>query len=466
MKPDKDDILFTPSPVKYSAKDISIKSPSWKIGKTKRVLTHAIQKTPGSGKYEYKSFIGEGPKYSFYPKLVKTNEKKKKYKRFNVPGPGSYNIINNNQGLKYTMGYKREKKIKILKSPSVGSYNLRKSSDFKAPASRFGKEKRENLNLNKTALEYPGPGHYSFSSEKTSSSSPKWSFGPNDRNIKKKSKKNEDNDYQVPGPGYYKIQGYMGKEGNHYSFAKDKYNHSDAFDELISKNTINYPTPTTYNRAYYKYLSDTPKWSISKLSRKNIPSDKFKISSPGPERYNPDFKQNSKYKKYPVWSFNQTSRDEEQNDKGKTKVRFSTPPPGYYSVKNGMIPQGLKYSIYGNNKKEKINESPGPGAYDIKFDGKQSEPTFSFGKENNKNNIKKIKKIIIDNTPGPGSYNIKDNDNSKKFSFSPIVVNKKFFNLKRSFVPGPGHYKIPASFDYISNLTREKGYFDPNFKYI
>ena len=60
MKPDNVDILFTPSPGKYNANDLSIKSPSWKIGQTKRILTHVFQKTPGCGKYEYKSFIGEG----------------------------------------------------------------------------------------------------------------------------------------------------------------------------------------------------------------------------------------------------------------------------------------------------------------------------------------------------------------------------------------------------------------------
>ena len=32
--------------------------------------------------------------------------------------------------------------------------------------------------------------------------------------------------------------------------------------------------------------------------------------------------------------------------------------------------------------------------------------------------------------------------------------------------PGPGAYKIPTAFDYISNMSREKGVWDPNFRYV
>ena len=41
----------------------------------------------------------------------------------------------------------------------------------------------------------------------------------------------------------------------------------------------------------------------------------------------------------------------------------------------------------------------------------------------------------------------------------------KLNNRKDSF-PGPGSYKIPSSFNYISNMTREKGAYNPRFKYI
>ena len=237
--------------------------------------------------------------------------KKQKYIKYNVPGPGSYNIQDNNKGLKYSMGQRHEKKLKSSKSPPVGSYNLRKEKDFIVPSHSFGKEKRDNLNINKTALENPGPGEYSYQSEKTCSSSPKWRFGPDEINNKKNKKnKEEKNNYHVPGPGYYKINSYIGKEGQKYSFGKEKFSHSDAFEEYIKQKSINYPNSTTYNKLYYKYISNSPKWSFSLLSRKNLINDKFKCASLGPE-YNPDYTKNSIYKKYPLWSFNNPKRDED-----------------------------------------------------------------------------------------------------------------------------------------------------------
>ena len=41
------------------------------MSETKRNLTEIKSETPGSGKYEYKTFIGEGPKYSMRPKYDK-----------------------------------------------------------------------------------------------------------------------------------------------------------------------------------------------------------------------------------------------------------------------------------------------------------------------------------------------------------------------------------------------------------
>ena len=56
----------------------------------------------------------------------------------------------------------------------------------------------------------------------------------------------------------------------------------------------------------------------------------------------------------------------------------------------------------------------------------------------------------------------KEIDLVKCFTFSK---SKKLANKRDSF-PGPGSYKIPSSFNYISNMTREKGAYNPRFKYI
>ena len=57
--------------------------------------------------------------------------------------------------------------------------------------------------------------------------------------------------------------------------------------------------------------------------------------------------------------------------------------------------------------------------------------------------------------------------NNKGFTFPKeekwdIITGTK----NKNFFPGPGDYKIPTSFDYINNITREKGIFDPKYKYV
>ena len=76
--------------------------------------------TKGCGAYKYKSFIGEGPKYSFSTNISKNEKMLKKIlkisRSFVVPGPGMYDIKTKNKGIRYTMGYRRDQKIKSLKS--------------------------------------------------------------------------------------------------------------------------------------------------------------------------------------------------------------------------------------------------------------------------------------------------------------------------------------------------------------
>lgn len=464
--------MFTPSPDKYKPKDLSIKSPAWKISQKKRLLTHVDSKTPGSGKYEYKSFIGEGPKYSFSSSIPEIEKNKKKIlktsKTMIFPGPGSYNIKSDIGGVQYSMGYRRVIKDKSHNyQPPVGTYNLRNDDDLNLCCNTFGKEKRINLELNRSALKNPGPGHYYFSEESTGSSGPKWSFAA----LKLDDDKKDDNkineikkkmkEYRAPGPGQYNIPDIIGNEVKSYTFSKVKYNHSDTSDEMMSKINKNNPGPTTYNISYCninKYISDGPVWSIPRLERKDLTKEKSKI--PGPGKYNPKFLQKSNYKKLPCWSFFQSSKYE--------KLRFSTPSPVKYNVKNGMFPQGIKYSIGNSVKKEKFNDFPGPGAYNIKYDGKSSGPKYSFGKEEIEENSKKNSddKKNKDISPGPGSYNIKDSPMCKGISISPIITEKDIRKKKQLEAPGPGQYKIPSSFNYINDYTREKGAFDPSYRYI
>ena len=130
-----------------------------------------------------------------------------------------------------------------------------------------------------------------------------------------------------------------------------------------------------------------------------------------------------------------------------------------YNYKGDNIPQGPKFTIRTLLKNIKIMDFPGPGEYDIQKKKKDSNMGYTIGKETRGEDLRIVEK---EDYPGPGKYTIKDVDLVKCFTFSK---SKKSANKRDSF-PGPGSYKIPSSFNYISNMTREKGAYNPRFKYI
>ena len=70
--------------------------------------------------------------------------------------------------------------------------------------------------------------------------------------------------------------------------------------------------------------------------------------------------------------------------------------------------------------------------------------------------------IIKDGFPGPSNYTIIDNKFNNVGNFTK---DKRYKDIK-FIVPGPGQYKIPTSFDYIADYTRQSGNFNPIFKYV
>ena len=383
------------------------------------------------------------------------------YKKTKVPGPGHYSPLDNTGGPKYTIGLKHyQKKIKglfRLNTPGVGTYEMAK--EFEAPCHKIDRQKRKNLSLNEMALAYPGPNKYIYDIEGEATTTPKWTFSKTERFKRKKPKSAYVRRLDVPGPGSYKTQTFMGKEGPHYTFNKVKYNHSDAVDESMFNKRINYPAPGTYcnSRAY---ISDTPIYTMSKLEREKIGSDKYLLTSPGPEKYNPDKNVSSTMKKYPIWSLSKANRDENEKVKGSKKVRVQTPGPGHYHNKNGNIPNGPKFSMAKKLEKKKKEEKPGPGKYEVVYVHFPSEPKFSFGKEKRKDD--RIEKLIKDGFPGPSNYTIIDS----KFNNVGHFTKDKRYKDNKFIVPGPGKYRIPTAFDYLAEYTRHGGSFNPIFKNV
>ena len=465
MKPDKDDTLFTPGPTKYNIQ-LKNENPKWTISGSKRRSHIKKPKTPGCGRYEYRTYIGEGPKYSFghiYSNQNKDN-KNKILKKFEVPGPGFYSVKDSVTSPKYSMYSRNHDSKKNINRknknevPGVGKYEIRKDNSFDVPCFKFDKSERNNLNINESSLKYPGPNKYSLDYRSTCTTSPSWSFGIEERfpYMKKENKKLLKTD--IPGPGAYKTKVYMGTEGPFYSFTKTKENHIILDKDELKKLRL-FPSVGKYLNSI-RYLSDLPFYSFSPIKKKKEINDKGGNFAPGPGNYNPNKELSSTLPKGPIWTWSSSkvNRDEDAIKMDSKKIHIITPGPGYYDNKNGNIPQGPSYSMRQILKKVKIIDFPGPGQYNI-GEKKSGGTGFTISKEKRYEDLKRIEK---DDFPGPGSYTIKDVDLVKCFTISK---NEKVLKRKDS-VPGPGSYKIPSSFDYISNMTRDKGIFDPRFRYI
>lgn len=466
MNEEKNENLFTPSPAQYNIQDLSNKTPFWSISKAKREFSKVNNDTPGSGKYECKAFIGEGPKYTMRPKysidgITEGKRLPKAPKKKDIPGPGHYNPLDKTFSQSFTIGVKREpkKSRKVNEEPGVGSYNLIDPDSFKVPSYTISKEKRDNLDINYSIKDFPAPNKYKYNSDGMSSLAPKWTFNKAERIIKRSKIKSSllRRNYSV-GPGSYSTQYFIGNSGPTYSFPKVKYNHADVIDVYMEKKTINYPAPTTYNKNI-KYVPDTPFISISRCKKTNFIDEKSNV--PGPGSYNPNKYLLSVMKQVPVWSIYNSERDKSiRGYKYGKRNRMKTPGPGHYNVKNGNIPNGPTYTIGQRLKRSKSMLVPGPGAYDLlKIQDHPSEPKYSFGKEKRKSEIEEQIKV---NFPGPCKYDIKVNNFTKGMSFNK----EKRMKNNKVITPGPGQYKIPTSFNSLSEYARARGLFESAFRYV
>ena len=470
VKEDKDDKLFTPSPTKYEIK-LKSGSPKWTINGMSRKSHSRKPKTPGCGRYEYKSYIGEGPKYSFGylhgEENNKENEEKKlPYKKFEVPGPGFYTIEDKNTGPKYSMysrnhdSNKNIRKIKTAKSqvPGVGKYEIRKEINADSQSFTFSHGLRTNLVLNETALKYPEPGKYDIDFKFVCTTTPSWSFAQEVRFPYMKTKNPNRKVDKFPGPGTYSTKQYIGTEGPFFTFSKLPEGH-ELLDKDEMKKSKEFPSVGKYINDI-RYIADYPFYTISKrLKNKKTESDKGSIKNLGPI-YNPNKDFSSTLTQSPKWSWSlsKVPKDEDPNQNDSKKNKTIIPGPGEYNYKGGTIPQGPKFTMRKILKNIKIMNFPGPGEYNIRKEQNKNEG-YSMGKETRGEDLRlKVK----ENLPGPGKYTIKDVDLVKCFTFSK---SKKLAN-KKDTVPGPGSYKIPSSFNYINSMTREKGAYNPRFKYI
>ena len=429
--------------------------------------------------YEIKNTFGEtGPKFTFRSNYdVDGKTKGKRHPKAppipDIPGPGAYDLPDNVKGPSYSIPpiHSTTKKI-ITKNESTKSYEkLPEKNYWDVSGTKFGTQPREGL-IDKFTTKTPGP--YSYNLNGMSTSSPKWTFSTTERLLKRKLTKSKiienkkKQRTQTPGPSA--VRSFFGKEGPSFSFSRVIYNHSDPLDEYAKKH-YNVPDPGHYQKNL-TYRPDTPSYTISNSLRPNDKKVKEKDTLLGPGHYKINYSSSSKNKKLPDWSFGKTTRedydDNKQYDKN-NKPKPQNPGPGFYTYKNDLFPQGPRYTIAVLPKEAKIEVKPGPGQYNPNFNDKQSEPVYTIGRGVRPDIIKDNKK---QNFPGPGFYKIQDVYLAKNVTFPKaglinsenISKNKKKY--KKFEVPGPGFYKIPTAYDYINDYTREKGAWDPTFRYV
>ena len=365
----------------------------------------------------------------------------------------------------YSRNHDSSKKLRKIKTqkfetPGVGKYELRKEIDADNPSYKFSQSQRNNLVLNETALKYPEPGKYDIDYKYICTTTPSWTFNHEPRFAYLKTENPKAKKSKFPGPGTYNIREYIGTEGPFFTFSKLPEGH-ELLDPDEIKKSKKFPSVGKYLKDI-SYISDFPFYTFPKKSKdKKDNDDKGRTESPG-FIYNPNKEISSTLPKSPKWSWalSKVNRDEEAPIKDSKKKKIITPGPGQYNYKGDNIPQGPKFTIRQLLKGIKIVNFPGPGEYNIQKEKKSDLGLgYSLGKETRGEDLRIVEK---ENIPGPGKYTVKDVDLVKCFTFSR---SKRGLQRKDSF-PGPGSYKIPSSFNYINNMTREKGAFNPRFKFI
>lgn len=458
--------MFTPDPTKYVVQPVQSKAPAWTISKEEKITNKKkADSHPEPGKYEYQTFIGEGPKYTIGQKRDDNgdfskdhydttdpagsgteigkgihNQKRKKVNSFRVPGPGAYNPMNMFQSISYsirTKGMQKKNKAKQNPNPSVGKYDIRRENSFVAPSHIFDREKRINPDqVRITNTNVPGPQYYLIIADTFGTGGPRFTFSKTNR-MKEPIKRAE-----TPGPGKYKFKEYIGNDGCKLSFFKDN-------SPLCETNNV--PGPGSYNVLLCN-KSTNPSYRIPSSTRPST-AIKSQLSTPGPEKYDPRPLTISQRIRNPKWEMGKSNREPLYNNS------LNTPGPGNYMIKNDLMPSGPRYTMSAKYREKKKEQKPDPGKYEIVNAHHYKEPKWIIGHEQREELIKQIKK---NNYPGPGSYNFKDSITIHQISFPH---DKRYKVVKKTY-PGPGQYRIPCRFDDLNEYTRAKGNFDPTFKYV
>ena len=143
----------------------------------------------------------------------------------------------------------------------------------------------------------------------------------------------------------------------------------------------------------------------------------------------------------------------------------STPGPGTYPMSPKFGREGRVIKITGKKTEPKIkNLSPGPGAYDQKWELKKGCYVLSNYKNQEVHkfpplSFPRFPKLNLTKAPEPGSYEVDKGflKNSEILSTVKSSGSRKFSTSARAYFacknesPGPGSYRLPSEFGYYES---------------
>ncbi|CAG9332774.1 ODF3L2_12 [Blepharisma stoltei] len=194
-------------------------------------------------------------------------------------------------------------------------------------------------------------------------------------------------------------------------FGRKSYKHTEAV-----------PGPGAYNPTSY-VLDMGPNFGFGRSAR---PALVGKQGSPGPGSYMPRAVTPSARR--PIFG---------RSNRLPLNGMSDTPGPGSYEVRPKS--EGPSYSLYGRVRKEKRDNSPGPGHYNPKLSTVDNLPAPRMG------TAKRGGEITYSTFPGPGSYPMRSTLEGPKWGLGSGGRS----NMKPQNTPGPGSYELKST---ISNL--------------
>lgn len=401
-RPKTSKIDSRPGPGHYQSKSVHT-SPAFSMGAKTKIKESGAKDNPGPGNYngDYTKIKYSTPGINFG-----SPSKSVMHGDSSMPGPGQYDLGTRvgTEGPSHTIKGRYPDPKGDLK-PGPGNYDPRDEiTRHGTPNTAFGKGQRSNLGKGDGA---PGPGNYDLN--KHLNKGVEFTFGSGlkgDNSLEKRSK-------DMPGPGTYAPQSFMGKDSQGKTIA----------GKIAERPRDNVPGPGQYGSPD---KSHGPSYSISG-HRTEDPIMREKAKMPPPGTYNAD-DTSTKYKS-PSVSFG-------SKPKASNLMGDGMPGPGQYQLKSTLEGRGVH--IAGKNPEKITERAPGPGQYEPKDNPKhKSGPSFTIGGvTGDQSNPNK-------NFPGPGTYGAPDRPSTTGGNFRFGTEERKGLGTKND-MPGPGQYTLPS----------------------